>query len=158
MRIVGDLRWDQLTSKEEWIKRFPGCLNEGGTTWGGIFLYYDTHDTSGAEKTCKGYVVGGIYIVPADILMERNPGTASKWMTTETKFRFFGNKAHTRAFKAAIAGKYALTRDGYCSKYTCWDLEVRGKRGPREEEWVSASPTPYTISLLDRVRINTSDL
>ncbi len=26
MRIVGDLRWDQLTSKEEWMTKFPDCL------------------------------------------------------------------------------------------------------------------------------------
>ena len=26
MRIIGDLRWDQLTSGEDWIMRFPECL------------------------------------------------------------------------------------------------------------------------------------
>ena len=28
MRILGDLRWDKLTSKEEWMAIFPECLTD----------------------------------------------------------------------------------------------------------------------------------
>jgi len=173
MRILGDLRWDQLTSVEEWIARFPECLtdkkyeyiasgyfsriypytekfsdylrNKFPTNWGKNF--------DRETRTCKNFLVGGIPLTPTYVGFGSNSGTVSKTMTGVVSFDFF-DASQNRAFKAALVKKYTYTTDGYCSRYTCWDLE----RNIDTDGSITATPTPYTISLLDQVKIDTSDL
>jgi hypothetical protein len=177
MRIVGDLRWDQLTSKEEWMKRFPECLTDQyATTYKAYAGDPDirTVDTLHNEfpiiprptkkvdgwapevninKLCKNFKPGGIPINVYSVTFGSNSGTSSKTMTTQARFSFFDN-SQSRAFKAALAKRYTYSTDSYCSKYTCWDLgDDIDKAGS-----ITATPTPYTVSLLDQVKIDTSDL
>jgi len=181
MRIIGDLRWDQLTSKEEWIEIFPECLTDvilqrmpsGNNNWhsrrfifGKSISHIDNRFTPPIDKNgrvvgertqnwnkkCKDFLVGGIPLTPEEVHFGSNSGTTSKTMTTQVEFSFFDN-SQSRAVKATIAEKYTSTTDGYCSKYTCWDLgddiDTAGD--------IEATPTPYTVSLLDQVKIDASD-
>jgi len=142
MRIVGDLRWDQLTSKEQWIKRFPGCLYQESVHW----------ISKSGEIRCSDFAPGGIPVEVEWVFFDSNSGTDSKTMTTLVEFDFFED-SQSRAFKSALAEKYSYTTDGYCSRYTCWDLSDVDKAGR-----IAAKPTPYTVSLLDQVKIDASDL
>lgn len=145
MRIIKDLRWDQLTSKEEWKRRFPDCLGGSSST--------DTFIQDLRNSNRCSYSAGGIPIQPIWVRFGSNSGTTSNWMTTQVNFRFFDD-SQSRALKASLAEKYDYTTDGYCSKYTCWDIqELLNFAGD-----IEAKPTPYTISLLDQVKIDTSDL
>ncbi len=56
MRIVGDLRWDQLTSKEEWMTKFPDCLYQISNE----FLVYNVHLPNGRVKKCNNFSPGSI--------------------------------------------------------------------------------------------------
>lgn len=144
MRILGDLRWDQLTSKKEWKNRFPGCLRE-------VSLWYFLRSNGNAANNCS-LSVGGIRLKPHIIEFGRNTGTESKTMTTEVHFNFFED-SQSRALKSTIAQKYASTTSGYCSKFTCWDLDGVNRAGR-----IIARPTPYTVSILDNVKVDKSDI
>lgn len=167
MRILGDLRWDQLTSKQEWIKRFPECLTD--KSWGYRIYQKDkyktyesflTNDfptnygkTNASERMyCKDFVVGGIPLSPGEVYFGENTGTESKTMATKVRFVFFED-SKSRAFKSAIAQKYAFTTSGYCSKFTCWDLGDVDEAGI-----ITAKPTPYAVSILDNVKVDKSDI
>lgn len=163
MRIVGDLRWDQLTSMKEWMNRFPECLSDQGVSWNNE-LYKTSSLTNSfpkpqrtpryesEDRKCKNFSPASIPINIQQVSFSDNSGTDSGTMTKIISFSFFDD-SQSRAFKAALAQKYKYTTDGYCSKYTCWNLHDVDESGP-----ISASPTPYTVSLLDQVRVNTSDL
>ena len=151
MRIAGDLRWDQLTSKEEWIRRFPKCLTYNKDT-----LYLDDGDYVFVKVVNTGYCddafVGGILLSPTFVRFVENTGTESKTMSRTVGFGFL-NASQSRAFKSAIAQKYVLTTSGYCSKFTCWNLG-----DVNQHSAITAKPTPYTVSILDNVKINKSDI
>lgn len=194
MRILGDLRWDELTSKEQWVERFPSCLQDQGTKIGIAFGDGQTHkefvwNPYGGKRPCN-FDPGGIPVNLDVVAFEDNSGTNSGTSTIKVYFSLW-DIAQSRAMKAAIAEKYGLTTEGYCSRYTCWNLsEVSGihptegveigpvyfnwggdgfckkkyncwippKSGPRMAGYIQAIPTPYTLSLLDQVKINTSEL
>ena len=171
MRIVGDLRWDQLTSKEEWKSRFPECLtdyrpsyengsNQIATTNSLDNFFVVENPNTGAysgkytteHRTCDNFSPASIPVNITKVYISPNSGTESKTMTSSVNFSFFDD-SQSRAFKASLSQKYNYTSDGYCSTYTCWNLDDVDVSGD-----ISASPTPYTVSLLDQVQLNTSDL
>ena len=165
MRIVADLRWDQLTSKQEWKARFPNCLNDYESNYldndfiypnPDFDIYYTVNSTNRRfvrrEQKCSDFFPGLIPVNISFVSFSPNSGTESKTMTSSVSLEFFDN-SQSRAFKAALSQKYNYTSDGYCSTYTCWDLgnvDASGK--------IYASPTPYTVSLLDQVQLKASDL
>jgi len=169
MRILGDLRWDQLTSTEEWKKRFPECLNNSWYSESDkriiIEPYLDNNfvnmrnkDTSFDKyvevRKCSNFAPGGIPVNISRVEFAPNSGVKSKSMTRRIRFDFFDD-SQSRGLKSALAKKYKYNarHDAFCSKYTCWSLTGIDKPGS-----INARPTPYTISILDQVRINTSDL
>lgn len=165
MRIVGDLRWDQLTSKAEWMKRFPTCLSSTYRFMGEVHENYALDNnfplpegqyegmTYNQRIECKDFAVGGIPINVNRVEFGANSGTKSKTMTKSVEFSFFDD-SQSRAFKASLSQKYDFQTSGYCSKFTCWNLgEDINSSGS-----IKATPTPYTVSLLDKVKINSSDL
>ena len=189
MRIISDLRWDQLTSAEEWIARFPKCLFEGydkGSTdfldkvsnryfakeyltkdgWkhesevmGYEFTKIRRNDNywKGEDRFCEDFAPASIPMTITEVDFDRNSGTQSGTMATEVTIEF-SDQSQSRAIKAALSQKYKLTynddfNERYCSKYTCWRLGDINSAGD-----IYAYPTPYTISILDRVSLNSSDL
>ncbi len=179
MRILGDLRWDKLTSKEEWMAIFPECLTDEFLRWeNNVPSYSVQKDTSldndfvpqldkngeiigereqNFNKKCKNFLVGGIPLNPRSVKFGSNSGTSSKSMAIRVTFEFF-DASQSRAFKAALAQKYEYSLDEdmnqrYCSRFTCWELSDVNKSSS-----IVAYPTPYTVSLLDQVKLDTSDL
>ena len=155
MRIVGDLRWDQLTSSAEWLNKLPQCLKKNIYPDGSYMVVGQREDggkTWRSTKRCNNLNPGGIPVAIIHLGLAKNSGTDSKTMTSYVHFMFFDD-SQSRAFKAALAQKYNFTTDGYCSQYTCWDLNNVDESGS-----IEATPTPYTVSLLDQVQLNTSDL
>jgi len=150
MRILGDLRWDQLTSKEEWMARFPECLTDRNSTTKKV---NDDSVFNIGHRKCENFVAGGVPLNPGLVKFGDNAGTKSKTMTTDVYFSFFNVSQH-RAVKATLAEKYPGTSDGHCSKYTCWVLE---NARWWSDSHIIARPTPYTVSLLDQVKIDASD-
>lgn len=177
MRILGDLQWDQLTSKEEWMARFPECLTNKSyayhpstlnllrsfdqklfeTSLNNSFPINWEKNRDTEYRECKNFLVGGIPLNPEEVKFGSNSGTSSKSMATEVRFSFFDD-SQSRAFKAALAQKYEYSLDEdmnqrYCSRFTCWGLSDVNKSSS-----IVAYPTPYTVSLLDQVKLDTSDL
>ncbi len=147
MRILGDLRWDKLTSAEEWMNRFPECLTDKRLSDNTLFdhaLY--------KEHKCHHFNVGGISIFPSAVYFDQNKSTSSKTMTRWVTFSFIDD-SQSRAFKSAIARKYQLATPQYCSRYTCYELGTI-----HEASSIHAKPTPYTVSILDNVKVDDSDI
>ena len=144
MRILGSLRWDQLTSKNEWINRFPGCLKHSSIT--------DSLIAQDSGK-CETFLVGGIPLSIERIWFATNSSTPSNSMTTSVRFVFFDD-SQSRVFKRALKDKYDYTHSVYyCSKYTCWDLGDAYSAGA-----ITAEPTSLTVSVLDDVEVDSSEL
>ncbi|QNI89927.1 hypothetical protein SynROS8604_03319 [Synechococcus sp. ROS8604] len=156
MRIVGDLRWDELTSIPEWRERFS-CLGNG--------INYSNPEpfVSGEVKRLSdidcNYTVGGIKMNPDSVQFRENARSPSGYMASSVDFAI-PDPSQRRAFLEAIREKYEMiegdtvyhvsppyTYTKYCSKYTCWSF-LAG---------IWAKPTPYTISILDNVRTNSSE-
>jgi len=160
MRILGDLRWDELTSKEEWMKKFPKCLNDSRHAWemGPLLqntdvLYNDfPNGNVDIEVKCRDFIVAGIPVNIWGVHFAKNSGTLTGSMTRRLHIDFF-NDSESRAFRSALAQKYPLQTMGHCSKYTCYNIG-----DPNEAGMIEVKPTPYTISLLDKVQLDKSDL
>jgi len=157
MRILGDLRWDKYISASDWVRDFPKCLKRERNP-----VHQDFGENSGKiredvvrpiddDKNCTPFTVGGINFYVVYVGLDKNSGTKTGFMTTNIDFRIPDNSQY-RAFEAAIKKKYELNVDEsektnvplYCSKYTCWNGST-------------ATPTAYTISLLDKVAVNSSE-
>jgi len=160
MRILGDLRWDELTNKEEWMKRFPKCLTDSRWTDFHARTFLETTEElanmfpegiSNIEVKCRDFIVGGIPVNIERVYFAENSGTQTGRMTRKVDISFF-NESEGRAFRSALAQKYPLQTMGHCSKYTCYVFDYQLIRR------ITAEPTPYTISLLDKVQLNKSDL
>jgi hypothetical protein len=87
----------------------------------------------------------------------KNTGTPSGMMTEYVVFKI-NDISKARAFWAAIKSKYPQvlgedSNETYCSKYTCW----HNYNGYQEVNF-NARPTPYTISILDNVKIDASGI
>ena len=68
MRIIGDLRWDELPNKEAWQKRFPGCFNDGGKGQGLYSKFTDGNyrPTGNMPSACQ-IEVGGFRLAPLGV-------------------------------------------------------------------------------------------
>jgi len=147
MRIIGDLRWDKFVSVSDWDRDFPKCISGKVLETDQIVIYID--------ENCATLRIGGINIRVDDVVLERNSGTKSGWMTSKVYFTF-NDISQYRAFEAAIKEKYEISLEEsekaeapvYCSKYTCWELKSRRQR---------ATATSYAVSLLDKVKVNSSE-
>jgi hypothetical protein len=145
MRILGDLRWDKMTSMGDWAQRFPGCFYRDANMMPETVLW-----RSGKGTKCD-ISVGGIIFKPAQVSFEDNSGTASKKMAIAVGFDFV-DYAQERAFESAIMSKYPMAsgkqgNELYCSTYTCWLL----KGGMHS---AIAYPTDHVISVLDNVKVD----
>jgi hypothetical protein len=159
MRIVGDLRWHELTTHDEWRDRFPRCFKSSSMSHssGSQEMY-----TANNGDCASPLLVGGIQLVPTYVRGEPSSGTPSGFMSTYVRF-IFQNAGEYRAFKAAISQKYlpSLTmtwgreKQIYCSRYTCWRFEDSELSPP---PYAYVGPTPLTISILDDVNIDPSKL
>lgn len=154
MRIIGDLRWDKLTSPKDWESRFPGCLDEQKrpalqTGDGSPYLLATGRDANGYSQSPNpkcGFAVGGLQFSLYEVSLEKDPTGKRSFRTQRVGF-LKQREDQSRAFKAAIAEKYSSTDDGICSKYTCIT----------ESYYVfDFSPTPYTTSILDSVKVDPS--
>ena len=140
MRILGDLRWDELTTKEQWMERFQGCLT-----------LYDslTHRLYREDNSkCAHFYAFNIPIKINSVYFSTS-GFSSQPTTNFIRMEFL-NKSQGRLFEIEIDRRFDFSIDGYCSRYTCWGVNTG-----RE---VDASPTPHALSLLDKVSIDISDL
>lgn len=147
MRIIGDLKWDNFTTVDDWTNRFSECLYNRDPEYASSFQEFGD-----VPRYCTNPTVGGINISPHIVGLSSNSGTASGKMTVSVEFRI-KDKSQFRAFVAAIKDKYNPVSEGhdetlYCSRYTCWKFEL---------ESIYATPTPYTISILDKVKIDPSE-
>jgi len=162
MRIIGDLRWDKYLSATDWVRDFPKCVvnkykPESSEHWIPALDYTNT-------TNCAPLQIGGINLYVDGVVLGKNSGTKSGWMTSTVNFRI-DDISQSRAFSEAIKQKYDINIDEterihklkgqpanqspvYCSKYTCWDLGTSDQR---------ATPTLYTISILDKVKVNSSE-
>lgn len=155
MRIVGDLRWDKLTTLQDWMKRFPGCLKPS-KQYKDVASGIDYYSGKRVFPDCKGISIGEIKLIPTQASITKSTRTPSGTMTRNVIFTI-QDDAQERAFMAALKekyeenqefvsiGEYSGTSTKYCSKYTCWN-------------GTSAYPTPYTISILDNVKVDESGL
>ena len=151
MRIIGDLRWDKLTSPKDWQVRFPGCFNNDldrkynalypiglGSSVGPIDYF------KSPNPKCE-FVVGGLRFLIIRVVFEKDP-SGSRPLRLQFLGLYMPRDDQERAFSAAIKQKYSQTDSGICSKYTC----ISG--GPR----VYFNPTPYVTSVLDAVKVDPS--
>jgi hypothetical protein len=151
MRIIGDLRWDNLTTAQDWVAVFHGCLKLPDPR-----SYFGQPANSASEQkprhsNCKGIDIGEVTLYPVVVSTATNNRTPSGSMTTNVKFKVM-DVTQKRAFKTAIENAYmpSLTEEGkYCSSYTCWSEVYDGF-------W--AAPTARAISILDNVQIDPSKL
>ena len=146
MRIIGDLRWDELTSQEEWVNRFTECASDPRSEREYTSLWF---------KRCKEgfFKGGGISLYPQSVQFLGNPETESKTMTSLVQFIAY-EESKRRALTSAIAQKYPLTTEStYCSKFTCWYWF-----DDSHDDGIYAMPTPYAISILDNVKVDKSDI
>ena len=169
MRIIGDLRWDKLTSQKDWEKRFPGCLTQaeyfsarGGNIYPedlvaigsfGSKNFRENYDKSPNPK-CD-FSMGGIQFSLLKVLLEKD-STGKRSTRTKYVHYLIPRGDQERAFNAAIQGKYTNTIElknpygsdsatGNCSKYSCFINPYHQIR-----------PTPYTTSILDSVKVDPS--
>lgn len=199
MRIIGDLRWDKLTSLGEWEAKLPECasrltdefiqarvkdfkddkpsgfsadelkehlarardkemrlkyVREAEDANNGIVYLNEKGKriiARNATPNCR-ISLGGITFRIGDVEITDNPSTSSRTMTSSVAL-IIEDASQARAFEAAIKEKYPSTIAGEdnpvtakimnYSQYTCFDFS----------SGIELTPTDYTISLLDAVKI-----
>jgi hypothetical protein len=160
MRIIGDLRWDKLTSLGKWEKEFPRCVHREGIFDNSIGFGAPNNMFSFGDPNIKqinvgikdcGLGLGGINFIIRGVTIDKNAITGRQ-STREVEL-VIPDPASRRAFHASIRKKYSLVTDSdstkYCSKYTCFELNDG-------IIYDSATPTPYVISILDAVNLDPS--
>lgn len=148
MRIVGDLRWDQLTSPSEWKERIKCLKNDDGK---------GPNEIQNLQYESCPYDIGGLKMGPYRVGFGKSSGTSSGKMTQRIFF-VFANEADKRAFDALIQQKYDVFTDEksnklFCSEYTCWDV---GKY-PTTLPIAIAYPSPHSLSILDGKKVDASE-
>lgn len=145
LEIIGDLRWDKLTSKKEWISRFPECLSDGKVN-NSIYNEFPLDNENGIQRRyCSNFLINGIPLSPVRVYFSPSPGQPLKSTTSSVAFEIASrDQSLKQAFKKSIKGKYPKRIDGsYCSKYTCWkNINKSGS--------INAIPSPYTTSILKK--------
>lgn len=199
MRIIGDLRWDKLTSLDEWEAKLPECASRLTDEFiqARVKDFKDDMPSGFSADELKEYLarardkemqlkyvreaedanngnvyldekgkriiarnvtpncrisLGGITFRIGDVAITDNPSTSSKMMTGSVAL-LIEDASQARAFEAAIKEKYPSAIIGEdnpvtakmmnCSKYTCFDFS----------NGIELTPTDYTISLLDAIKI-----
>ena len=133
MRIIGDLRWDELPNKEAWQKRFNTCFkSEAGVIHERLVSKYVRDgkliSTLQIPELCS-VDVGGFRITPEAIEFTDSIGFA-----VDAAFFTLLDDSQRPIFKDAIKAKYSVERlngnsyvgpnaTWYCGKYTCWYLD-----------------------------------
>ena len=158
MRIIGDLRWDKLTSPEDWKTRFPGCLVQktgSYTSSDHPILYPNDYDHIKNANEMNDYdqypnpkcglSIGGLSFYVRRVDLEKDPTGQRPFRTSYINLQM-PREDQYRAFKSVMAGKYSSTDSGRCSKYTCFVFNLG----------VAIGPTPYTTSILDSVKVDPS--
>lgn len=147
MRILGDLRWDKLRSPSDWETKFPGCLKPESKSY---YLAHNARNTKSSTAPECLFSAGGIKLELDRVEFSNTPTAFDRDIYTKKIGLFVPSEKQGRAFGAAFTKKYNTTLNGdVCSKYTCIN-------DPGRYNFVE--PTPYTISILDQVKIDTSDL
>jgi hypothetical protein len=142
MRIIGDLRWDKLTSPKDWESQFPGCLESKQGYSSSLFANGSGSTGTDPYNPKCGFLVGGLQFSLVQVNTEKDP-TGKRPFRTEVVALEMPREDQRRAFQAVFAEKYSATDQGTCSKYTC----LRG---------LNFYPTPYTTSILDSVKVDPS--
>ncbi len=150
MRIIGDLRWDKYFSKRDWETRFPGCLENphsfSSTTLEPIGKYVRSQgfnfDYDKSPNPKCSFSVGGLDFSLYRVELVPDPTGKRKYRTAYIVL-LMTREDQKRAFDSVISNKYATTDSGHCSKYTCISSLI-------------FSPTPYTTSILDSVKVDPS--
>ena len=147
MRILGDLRWDKLRSPNDWETKFPKCLKPEYEFY---YLAYNARNKkSGTEPECL-FSVGGINLYLETVEFSNATTTFDEDVYTKKITLVVLSEKQGRAFGAAFTKKYNTPLNGdVCSKYTCINNPGR---------YNLVEPTPYTISLLDQVKVDSSEL
>jgi hypothetical protein len=151
MRIVGDLRWDELTTHDEWRAKLPGCFND-------VSKEPQNLNSNKGRGCAKPFIVGGIQLVPHRVETIKNSGSRSGYISSRAVFGF-RDSADLNAFRAIIIQKYPESADepAYCSSYTCWSFGYW---------WSAESETPaiaafgeatqYTKSILSYEKLDST--
>lgn len=123
MRILGDLRWDKLRTREDWMARFPGCLNTGPNEYLLESGWMSGQGRTQAKPSCR-FDIGGLAIVLDGVSFEKEPNPSSPKRTrTQRVFIHIPRADHSRAFDASVSQKHLnVINDAPCSRYTCFDL------------------------------------
>jgi len=166
MRILGDLRWDNISSPKDLEKAFPGCLRASDERPGSIMtLEQDLQYIYRAHSREKHVVnnmpdcrkaVGGITFTLQGANFEPDSSGRLKQRLSKIVFYVFKEDQY-RAFKEVLKSKMTDetyetvmgTREKYCSPYTCW-----GEWFFASSEAFQLTPTPKTTSILDNVSVN----
>lgn len=143
MRIVGELRWDKLTSIDSWQAKFPGCLVQPSLDPG--------MPKAKSDSKCNLVEIGGMTAGPDAVRFANNARTQSGSMTAFVAFEL-ADMAALRAFRQAIEGKYPQSPNGSnCSPFTCWSFSST-------DPVAYARPTSHAISLMDGIEVDSSKL
>ena len=155
MRIIGDLRWDKLTSIKDWKTRFPGCFPQAKEQEGTVMAIgtKDFYSFRTGEELYKWrfstnpkcmFSVGGLQFSIQGILLEKDPTGRRPFRSTMLLISL-PREDQERTFDATIKGKYSGTMgNAVCSKYSCFY--------PNH----TIVPTPHATSLLDSVKVDSS--
>jgi len=160
MRIIGDLRWDKFRSLNDWRVKFPRCHHNksyfgNDISFGApneMFKFGDPQiDAVNTGKEDCGFELGGIQFIIRAVSIDSNK-ISGRESTKEVDI-VIPDPASRRAFQASIRNKYELATESdspkYCSKYSCFEFHDG-------MIYDSITPTPYTISILDAIKVDST--
>lgn len=154
MRIIGDLRWDQMKSIDDWRRMFPDCLVPDSYT--PQFYVLRDKDKEDISVDCLASI-GGIHFYLVQLHIENDP-MAEKGTRVKSVTFNIPRKDQNRAFLSLVDNKYPkVSLEDFnnllrpCSKYTCFletDMPLTDS--------ILLLPTPHATAILDNVNINSS--
>lgn len=115
MRIIGDLRWDKMSSRKDWGKRFPKCT---GVVNGNPYVGAYGVMVSGGKVDGCSFDEGGIRFQILEVNFQNSKGSPSGTSLADVKLEV-PDRAQLKEFESAIATKYP----GGCSQYSCFAFE-----------------------------------
>ena len=172
MRIIGDLRWDNISSPKDLEKAFPGCLRESlysdtsdifvKTNY--IYRAYNTNTRQGDSSHLSNISecrkeVGGITFSLYGADFEPDASSGRKQRLSKIVL-YISREDHSRALDAILKSRFndqADYKDGrrserYCSPYTCWSRPFKWYYD--SSKTFELTPTSKTTSILDNVSVN----
>lgn len=155
MRIIGDLRWDEMRSSTRWKDRFKSCLKETSGQYLSITGERVSAYTGGDLKKECYISIAGVDSVLQEVGFEPDPKDPSKTRVSHVSFRIV-NPADARGFFAAVREKYGEGdsadlhgEDSSCGSYAC----IGGSGS-----FVYITPTDRVVSIMDAVKIKKDDI